>query len=275
MRNLTLFELITFTTAILIFLSVFLMLFRSKQEIDVVVKVTEESLIWPSQGVPIWYANRLRVGMAEKDMLGRPMATITKIRRYDTMPTKKSMYLTVRLNAVHSPRSGTYNFKGRNVLVGSPISLTLDNVLLEGLVSDIIGTQKPYPSQKLLATAELFVFDASLPEVSGVLPYVADAIDEGDTVLDNNGNIVIRVVKKETSPADKIVSTYDGSLILRPHPIRKNVRLTLEIDALLIDGRYYLLDDIPILIDRAIPVLLEDIFLFPVITDIQEVDQAK
>jgi hypothetical protein len=101
---------------------------------------------------------------------------------------------------------------------------------------------------------------------AGTKNYLADAIQKGDTVKDNHGQQMIKVLDKRVVPAEITVNTSDGRVIKATDPMREDVFLTLEILAGKIDGRYYLLNNVPILVDQPIPFNTLTVSVFPTVT---------
>ena len=65
--------------------------------------------------------------------------------------------------------------------------------------------------------------------VEDVRPATADALTEGETILNTKSNAVLgELVKKEVVPALKEVETADGRLVLAEAPYRKDVYMTVR-----------------------------------------------
>ncbi len=267
----TLFEILLGSTALIIIIAVFFLLFRTSKKLNVTIKVNEESVIWPNQGVSAWFADLFYVGMGEKNSFGKTMAKVTKVRSYNSDPSKKTLYLTVNLDAVYSPGISQYSYKGKNILIGSTLQLYLDKIFIEGLIVDVEGFKEPYPTQKLMVDAQVMDINPVFPETYGVIPFIPDNINEGDVVRDNQGKVALQIVKKRVVDASKTIITADGNIISATDPIRKDVYLTLEILASRIGNRYYLFGDLPILVGLGLPIHLDKISIFPTVTKITEV----
>ena len=249
--------------------------FRKSIYIVATVKVGEESVAYSSwltgspywndtSGTKMWFADILRVGQAEKDGLGNVKAEILDIYSYDKTQTRKTVYLTLRLNAVYNKASDSYTYKGVPVLAGSKIKLNLDNLYVEGLVLNVGGQKKP--RDIITVEAQIREENSTFLETSGTKAYLADAIKVGDEVKDNKGETLIKIIDKKVVPARKTIITSDGRVVLGYDPIRREVYLTLEVSAEKIGDRYFFLDDIPILIDQIIPINTSSVSVFPIVT---------
>lgn len=266
-----LFDLLLIFIFFIIIISLFILLFRTKKELKVIIKVSETSLNWPNKGTMPWFANLFTLGMEEKDSLGKTMAKVIKIRSYDSHPDKKTVYLELLLQAVYSPGTRQYTYKGKNVLIGSTIQLFLDQVFVEGLLTNIEGFKKPYPQKKLKIESQLIDNNPKFPETYGVMPYLAENIKEGDQIKDNDGKTVLKILKKEVEEANKIVVTQTGEVLLKKDPLKKDAFLTFEILVSKIGDKYFFFDDNAVLVNQALPVHLGKISFWPTITKIEEI----
>ena len=251
--------------------SLFFLLFRTKKELIIVVKTFEDSATWPGQRSTVWFNNIFHPGMKEKDALGKPMAEILSVRKYDNRPDSSTIYLTLRLKAVYSTGTKVYTYKGKNVLVGSTIQLYLDQVFVEALIVNTDGVKDRYPLKKLRVSGRLLENNTVYPDTNGVHQFVADNINLGENVKDSRGKTVLKIIEKRVEDANQIVKTSAGEVLLRKNPLLKDVYLTFDIMAYQIQNRYFFFDDIPILISNQIPIHLKNASFFPTITKIEEI----
>jgi hypothetical protein len=253
--------------AIIIFAILF---FRKSTYITATVSVGEDSAIYGSffdaSGPKYWFANAFQKGQEEKDGLGRVQAEVLNVYSYDRTPTNKTVYLDMNLNTVYNRATNTYTYKGTPVLVGSTIKLNLDNVYAEGLVTEVQGFPGNLVKKNITVEAQIREDDPTYLGTAGTKNYLADAIQKGDTVKDNHGQQMIKVLDKRVVPAEITVNTSDGRVIKATDPMREDVFLTLEILAGKIDGRYYLLNNVPILVDQPIPFNTLTVSVFPTVT---------
>lgn len=266
--------------SVLVFAVIF---FRRSTHVIVTVKVGEDSSFyqswltgWPywndTSGSKTWFAELFHVGLTEKDGLGKPRAEVLNVYSYDKLPTRKTVYLTLKLNVVYNRVSKTHTYKGVPVLVGSKIKLNLDRIYTEGLITEVEGTLGSQGREKIVVEAQLREENATFLEMAGTKNYVADAIHVGDEVLDSNGAVIIRVVDKKVTPAQRTVVDGEGKVLLGSDPVRKDVYLTLEIDVLNLDNKYFLLDDVPVLVDKIVPINTKTYSVFPVVTKFVSVE---
>jgi len=256
-NKLTLFDKALIIIAILGFAFFAYVFFRKATYISATIKVGEENILyqpWTTEtGTRTWFSQLFYKGMKEADGLGRTMAEVVSIRSYDTAPSRKIVYLTLKVKAVYNRASNQNIFKGTPLVIGSPIRLYLDKLLVEGLVTDIEGVKDPREKQTLIVEAQIREETPVFPETSGTKEYIADALKVGDEIKDDQGNIIVKILDKRVEDAKKLVTTASGGVLVQRNPLRRDVYLSLEVNAIKIGGRFYLFDDIPLLVGGEIP----------------------
>jgi hypothetical protein len=233
------------------------------------VSIGDDSVVygtWNGTGPKDWFANSFHKGQTEKDGLGRIQSQVLDVYSYDTSVNHKIVYINVKLNSVYNRATNTYTYKGVPVLVGSTIKLNLDNVFAEGLVTEVKGYPSRAEKKTIKIEARLGDEETNFLGTAATKGYIADAIQTGDLVKDSNGTILIKIVDKRTTQAEATVTTSDGRLVKAIDPNRKDIFLTLEVLAEKQNGKYYFLNNIPILVDQTIPLNLSTISVFPTVT---------
>lgn len=271
-KKLTLFDKIIIVVAVLGLAFFAFVFFRKSVFVTIVVKVGEENILYEpwavSTGTRAWFSQLFHEGMKEQDGLGREMAEVLSIRSYDTLPSRKAVYLTTKLRAVYNRASNQYTFKGRPLLIGSPVRLNLDRLFVDGLITHVEGIKDPRERIELIVEARLIEETPVFPETRGVRAYLAEAIKVGEEFNDDQGNTIAKVLDKKVEGAKRAVVTGDGRVVVRTNPLRKDVYITLQVDALEIGNRYYLFDDVPLLIGNGIPLNTSTISVWPEVTKI-------
>jgi len=248
--------------------------FRKSTYINATISVGEDAaVLYGTQydlsiytGPKYWLAEAFHKGQVEKDGLGRIRAEVLNVYTYDKTPTNKAVYLNVKLNAVYSRSTNTYSYNGIPVLVGSTIKLNLDNVFAQGLVTEVEGFPNYIPPKTITIETQLREESPVYLGTTGTKNYLADAINVGDVVKDNNGIDMIKVIGKRVVPAETVVTTSDGRIVRGSDPSKKDLYLTLEIATQEKDGKYFFLKNIPVLIDRPIPINTTTVSIFPIVT---------
>lgn len=275
-EKLTLFDKLLIGLAILgVFLFAYLF-FRKSSHITVTIKVGQDSIIYSTwapksndvSGVTPYLQRLFHKGMKEKDGLGRTSAEVLDVNSYYLIPTRISLYLKTKLRVVYNRSNGQYSYKGTTVAVGSGLRLYLGDVLVWGLVTGIEGKENPGEKNTLIVEAQVREESGVYLETAGTKEYVADAIKVGDEEKDSQGNTVIKVLGKRVEPAKKVTTSADGRVLVQTNPLRKDVFLNLQINAVRFQDKYFIFDDVPVLIDSAVPVCTPTICFYPTITKI-------
>ena len=108
----------------------------------------------------------------------------------------------------------------------------------------------------------------AFPDSSGTSEHIANALIKGDMVKDDQGNIIVKIIDKKVENAKRLVITSDGRSVIQTNPLRRDVYLTLEVDAIKIGDRYYIFDDVPLLVGEKIPINTSTISVWPEVTKI-------
>jgi hypothetical protein len=254
-------------SSVVVFLIFF---FRKSSYIRVTVSVAEDSVLYNSGieniGPKLWLANSFHKGLVEKDGLGNIQAEVVDVYSYEKAPSHENVYLDLKLRVIYNKATNSYTYKGTAVSIGSIIKLNFNSVYAEGMVVDMENLGNKPKQKTIQVEAQIREESPVFPGTVGTKPYLADAIKVGDSVNDNKGNILIKVISKRVSPAIITVTTSDGRVIETFDPVKKDVYLTLLVSAEEINGNYYLLGDIPVMIDMNIPFKTSSYMIYPVVT---------
>ncbi len=246
--------------------------FRKGETVAVTVRLNEDNSTygdWNSLiGTRPWVTELLRNDAKLKDAIGRISAEIISVRSFDIKPNRQAVYVKMRLRVTNDRASNQFIFNGLPLIVGSEVKINFDTVLVDGMVTDIEGL--PETRQKVSIWVEANVKDENnlYSERIGIAPSIASEILNINEIRDGEGNIIMKVLEKKVTDSDVFVTTSDGRGIIRKNPLRKDVLLKLQINAFKIGNRYYIYDDIPILIGQKIPFNTDKLSVFPEVTKI-------
>lgn len=284
LKKLTLFDISVL--GILLFIVVFfaLVFFRKSAFITVTVKVGENDVAVERWSRP-WYSSIFYKGMKEKDGLGRINAELIEVKTYDVAPAydlyiagnnrlsiKKAVYLTLKIKAVYGRSSNQYTYKGLPVLVGTPIKMYLDRIFVEGIVTNINGVKNERERKTLIIEAQIKEENSTYLETSGTDEFISNALSKGQKVFDDQGNLIIEILDKKVENAKRVTVTDSGRAIVTRDPLKKDVYLTLKVFAFKENDKFYLFDDVVILINNRIPINTPIISVLPVVTNIKVLD---
>ena len=268
LRRLTVFDwLIAFVVlAGLIFLSLFV--FKQEKWLRVEVKITQPEWWWESNPPPYWLAEGIRKGDKQYDSLGKVTAEVLDVKSWGT--ERKITYLTLTLRTEVDNRQRKLKFEHRPLEVGRQISLDLENIGFEGVVTFVEGTPDDRVWEDKVVEVRLLNYSDVFPETLGVMPWVVEAVNIGDEMRDTQDTIVAEVLDKQVKPAEKIVQTSDGRVLVKDDPIKKDLFLTLRLKTFKQSGVNYFLGDISVKTGSDIFLSLPGIDIWPTITKIIE-----
>lgn len=273
LKKFSLFDRILIAIAVLGIASFAYLFFRKSSYIAVTIKVSEESIFYDpwrvETGTKTWFSQLFYQGMKEQDGLGGTTAEVLSIKSYDTLPSHKAVYLSLKIKSVFNRASNQYTFKGRPVLIGSTVRLYLDRLLVDGLVTHVEGVKDLREKETLIIEAQIQEESPVFFETSGTSKHIADALKIGEEIKDDQGNTVIKVLNKRVENAKRTVITSDGRIIVGTNPLRKDVYLTLQVEALKIHDKYFLFEDIPLLVGEEIPINSSTVSIQPEVTEIR------
>ena len=268
MKKMSYFDLILTLIFVLLAIFLFIFLFRKNQYIEFVVKVTNDNILYAEQYPPNWFVNLLKKGMREKDGLGRVVAEIKDIYWYDIEPTVKVAYLHLNIKATYNKKTNQYSYKGKPLLVASPIKIQFEKVLINGLITYVDGVEDTRETKIMIVETQLIQYKDVFPNIRGVEPFIAEAVSIGDEVKSYDGSTLIKIIDKKVLPATRITTNDRGQAFLQQDPLLKDVYLTLKVKVKKVNNEYYLYDDLRLKIGLVIPVNLEKISIWPTITQI-------
>jgi hypothetical protein len=267
-------KLFDFLIAFLLFVlavSFLVFFFRQSKFLVVKLKITEKNVLYAQTTPPYWFVYLFKEGMREVDGLGRTTAEVVEVYFYDSSPTNKAVYLTVKLRTTYNSRTKEHQYKGMTVAVGEGLRINLPKVLAEGLVVEVEGKENPYEEVSLQVRTQLIEERPVFSETTGVEVFVADSIEVGDKVLDSSGKAIAEVLEKEAFPARKITFDDRGNIYQKLDPRLKDVFLKLKVRAKKINNEYYFADDVRIKVDLVLPLHFQGVSIYPTIIEISKI----
>lgn len=256
---LSLFNIISLIILVAVAVVAISLILKKSNHLDVTVKITEQNILYSSNGPRSWFAYLFHPGQAELDGFGRPTAEVKKVYYYDLSLNEKAVYLTMKIKTNQNKRSKTDYYKGKPIAVGAPIKIELEGILVEGIVVKVgSGVNDGTASKKIILEAKLFEAEN----------FLVDSLHIADEITDADGKSKVVIKSKRVEPALIMTTDSFGNLHLRRSPLKKDVYLTLEVDSDAVNGEYYLFRDIRLVINEAIPLRFKTISLYPLVTKI-------
>ena len=186
---------------------------------------------------PIWYLEKLKSGLEQRDIIGRLTISILKNFYYVNDGNKRVAYLTLRMLTTYDKKSGIYTYEGVPLLVGSYQNLRIKGLLLKGVVYRIEGDgwsplKKTFIVDGYLNPAYILNQDPYVAEMKtdGVKNYLADNFVSGLKINDSDGQTIVEILESNKVPAisrfvngDRVAEVNDGE--------RKKVNLKVKLTA--------------------------------------------
>lgn len=265
-----LFDILVVSLAIILGVTFFVLSIRKGTYLTITVKVGDENISWPSPGTPPWYLSQLTKGMVEKDLLGKTQVEIINIFYYPIEPNKKVAFLTLKIKAIYSKTTSSYVFNSKPVVVGNTIRVKPGNILIEGIITHIEGIKEKRVEKKLKVETRVVNDSPAYPNTSGIYPFLVEAVHVGDEIKDPNGKTIIKILEKKVENAQRIVVTDSGKTFLVSDPLKKDLYLTLEVNATKFAEDYFIFDTTGLVVGSVIPLQFKNVILWPTITKIED-----
>lgn len=263
-------DLLALVAGLIIVVSFVLFFFRNNTFITVLIRVTDDGIYGTWTHPESHFAYLFQKGMKQKDSLGRVTAEIHDVKLYDIGPYNKAAFLEVQLKAVENKNTGGYEYNGKPLLIASNIKIEFPNLLVQGLILDVNNQNETKEKKELLLEAKLQSFDPTFPETRGVEPYMEKSVTIGQKVMGVEGETLAEIIDKKSYPAEKITTNDRGEVRVQYDPIKKDVFLKLKVKVSEINGEYWFMDSIRLLVGESIPLDFGTIQVWPTIISINQ-----
>ena len=175
---------------------------------------------WVTPRPPDWLVQSIKVGDKEYNSLNKPTAEVLRVNIYDAGGSTKDIYLDVKLSATKNSRTNKYRYKGQTLEIGGPITLSLNNTFLPGIVIAVDETGKFTKNYE-----ERIIQIKTLNR----WPWEYDSIVIGETMDDGSGNTIATILDKQQLPAEKEGMTNSGQIVKTFSPVKSDFVITLKI----------------------------------------------
>lgn len=269
-NNMTMFDWMLIILALITVIGLYTFFRRETKFISARFKVTDENVLYAKSSPRNEYATKFVIGDAERDELGRITSEITGVETYKTSPDTQVVYLDIKVKTIYNPRTKKYSFKGKNIIFGESFDFSFSSLYVRALVVDFpsLSEQAEVVKKKVAVMAQLRYGDRSYTDVYGVPEYLATSVKSGAEVKNSKGETMVKVIDVAAVPAKRLVINAAGRPLLVDDPYLKDVFYTIELNVKEIDGKTYMFDYIPVLIDSIIPINLDNVSVWPTIIEI-------
>lgn len=236
---------------------------------------------------PDFFANRprhlfveqLETGLKETDELGRTVLEVVDIERYRSNNIYHDVIVTMKVKSTYNARTKQHAYNGAPMLIGAYRSFRLQDIVLSGVLVDIAQTQETRPRQAFLVTAYLDpvyhegntyqgYLDNDGAVAHGVKSYIADALQPGMTIVDEEGTTMVELTQVRKTAGEISFATDAGyqSLV---DPTRTQVGLTMRILAEQINDAFYYQKDGLLIVNGTLQLDFDSIHIAPTIMSIE------
>jgi len=204
--------------------------FKKETWLRVQVQVNPQEWWWKSEEPPSWIADAVAEGDVQLGFTGRKEAEVIGKEVYEAEKGRKDVFLWLNLRTDYDKKRDAYQFSHQVVEVGRPISLRLNNVGVDCLITWIEGLEEEKVVEKIIEV-----------ESSGANVWVADKVKVGDRMEDTQGNVLAEVLAKDSEFAEMITTDERGNVLVRRNPLTRDLTLKLRIGTVERSGLYYFL----------------------------------
>lgn len=258
LQRLTIFDWLVILVVLAGFVFLALFIFKQEKWVKVEVKISK----------PYWFADKIQKADKQYDSLGRKITEVVDVRTYEWENEIKMIYLTLDLKTEVDKRKKRLKFNHQPLEIGKSIDLELGKIGTQALVTFIEGIPDTRVWEDKIVEVKVAHWSNIFPETLGMFPWRAEAIKIGNQMKDGQEKVIAEVLDKKVKPAEKIVTTADGQVLMRQDPIKKDVILTVKLKTFKQGGVSYYLDDFKVKIGNVILLALPNIDISPEITKI-------
>lgn len=183
---------------------------------------------WNNPDPPYWLTDPVRKGAIEYDSAGNKLVEVLEAQKFEA-GEKKMLWVKARIRVDFLPKSKQYLFRREPLQIGSLLYIAPDNVRIYSNVMSIEGVSEMEERRQKIITLKNY----------GTFPWMADAINVGLKMLDDDGNVIAEVVDKQVTQAEMTTTDYLGNTHAQTDPYRKDVTLKIRMTTLFSKGRDY------------------------------------
>lgn len=177
---------------------------------------------------PFWLSNKIKKNQSEKDKSGKIIAQLLDFDNYERGTEEAELYLTVKVRVTINKRTGQYFFKDKEISLGSPIELDLDNNLIFGQIIDNNVPANNYPVKNFIVTVR----------GKNLEPNIINNIIPNDKMINRSNNeTVIEIIDVVTENPTSNLLLQKTQLVYNPRV--KDVLVKARVKAYQQDNRWF------------------------------------
>lgn len=207
--------------------------------------VTVELLAWGGDWwwnvAPPYYWNTkdLKVGSKSYDSFHTVDAEVLNVVKSEES-NHTYMWIRAKLLVKKNMLTGNYSFHQSVLAVGSTINISPDNISIAGNVVGIEGVSSLWNESYVDITAKINSGEENQYRLKQYYRQEdADEIKIGDSLTDNNGNIIAQILDKTVIPSETVTTAANGEPLLRKSPLYKDIILKVKLRVLRSGNNYF------------------------------------
>lgn len=193
---------------------------------------------WNNPAPPHWLTDPIQKGSIEYDPQGNILVEVVDTQKFEAAD-RKMLWMKVRLRVTPMKGSRQYRFRREPLLVGSLIYVAPNNIRIASNVMWIEGTGEERRWEEKVITVEEY----------NVFPWLADAVEVGNTMKSDDGIVMAEVIEKTVRPAQAAVVEWDrpnefkvgaaNRLNVIPNIDRRDITLKLRVRTSVLKNRNF------------------------------------
>lgn len=188
-----------------------------------------QGLWWASTQKPsMWFIQAIKQAKEEKDLAGKPVATIEKVVYYPWYGgSQYDVYVNLKLRVSKVGNAGKYNFNRSTIGVGAPIDFEFDAVQFSGTIIQL-STQP---------IKDTYVEKTVVLTKKGAYPWEYDAIQIGAAI--NNGETnIFNVADKQAVDTYSLAGDQLGNYLASNSENRKYITVKITMRGRVENGQF-------------------------------------
>ncbi len=207
-------------------------------------KVTNSPAYFPNNGggdAPFWVADKIRQGDVQYDTLGKKNLEVLSLKKWGYQ--NKETWVKASIKAKFKQKQKKYTFLYQPLEIGRSIDITINGSNIHGIVSSIQGFSDTRPNHTITVKSRLVdTWSEYSTYTRGVEPWTAMAIENNLKIFDLYGKVIATIIDVDIKPAERVVTTMDGKVLVVDDPLKKDVYLTLQLDVIKQEGIFLFLE---------------------------------
>lgn len=193
---------------------------------------------WNNPAPPYWLTDPIVKGAKEYDAQGHVLVDVLDVQKFES-GERKMLWMKVKLRVSPMKGSRQYRFRLDPVQIGSLIYIAPNNIRVSSTVMWIDGAGLTRTWSDKTVTLEEY----------NIFPWIADAINVGDTMKADDGTVMAEVLSKDVRVSHAGIVEWDSPsgfsgkqsnrLNAIPNTDRRDVTLTLRLRTSALGGRDY------------------------------------